>query len=650
MNDNIIRQWLQIQYGMFKNAAAGLIRLHREDCADPLLEGFPQTADSLPTLDAAAQLAIRHAKPVIKAPDDTKPASSATLAIAHPLRLPNGNTGAVAFLLNTHSTEAGKEAIRRLSDSLQWLGQLLRSDCNPDSNPLGKLTRLIATTLTPDPFHQTATALTTELASELGCNRVFLGMRHARKTQLESISGTARPAQREAFSRAIRAAMDEASDQQQTICLPPTDEPETPAGNSHRVTTETAPCGALTDVHSVGLLDGVPTTPARPSVTNASHHTASSDLDARPGEQSGLAITHAHETLRTRFNTGPLCTVPLSIDNEVIGALTFEQHEDQTFGADEITLLEQFAAFLAPILQMKARTGKPLPERLREKAGRWKRWLFSWNGLSWKMLIVTALVAIMALATIPVAHDIAAPARLEGQVQRVLSSPQKGYIKAVHVRPGDVVHQGQVLIELEDRDLLLEKEKAQNEIDKLESRFSQALAARDRTELAVAQAGIDEARATLELVEKRLARTRLTAPFDGIVLEGDLTQSLGAPVEQGDKLVVLSPSRDFRIVLDTPEQAIDEVRVGLTGKIAFKALPSRSFDIEVTRITPVASQHDGHNIFETEARFLHKPATPLRPGLEGLARLNVDERPLLQQALMAARDWIDFRLWRWLGL
>ena len=57
---------------------------------------------------------------------------------------------------------------------------------------------------------------------------------------------------------------------------------------SHRGTTATAQCGALTGVHSVGLLDAVSTTPARPSVANASHHTTLSGLATRPCEKSGL--------------------------------------------------------------------------------------------------------------------------------------------------------------------------------------------------------------------------------------------------------------------------------------------------------------------------------------------------------------------------
>ncbi len=59
---------------------------------------------------------------------------------------------------------------------------------------------------------------------------------------------------------------------------------------SHPFTTATAQCGALTGVHSVGRLNVVSTTPAKPSVANASHHTTLSGSATRPGEKSGLNV------------------------------------------------------------------------------------------------------------------------------------------------------------------------------------------------------------------------------------------------------------------------------------------------------------------------------------------------------------------------
>ncbi len=60
------------------------------------------------------------------------------------------------------------------------------------------------------------------------------------------------------------------------------------------------------DVHSVGLLNVVSATPARPSVANASHHTTLSGLATRPGEKSGLvkaSMPISASAFRARVNS-----------------------------------------------------------------------------------------------------------------------------------------------------------------------------------------------------------------------------------------------------------------------------------------------------------------------------------------------------------
>ena len=63
-------------------------------------------------------------------------------------------------------------------------------------------------------------------------------------------------------------------------------------------------------------------------------------------------------------------------------------------------------------------------------------------------------------------------------------------------------------------------------------------------------AQIEQAEAQLALVEEQLSRARLVAPFDGFIVVGDLSQSLGSPVERGDVLFEVAPLDGFRVVLE----------------------------------------------------------------------------------------------------
>ena len=89
----------------------------------------------------------------------------------------------------------------------------------------------------------------------------------------------------------------------------------------------------------------------------------------------------------------------------------------------------------------------------------------------------------------------------------------------------------------------------------------QALAGADRASMAVLAAQIAQTEAQIALVEDRLARATVMAPFAGIVVSGDLTQLLGAPVEQGRQLFQIAPLDSYRVILEVDERDIDAVVV-----------------------------------------------------------------------------------------
>jgi multidrug resistance efflux pump len=216
------------------------------------------------------------------------------------------------------------------------------------------------------------------------------------------------------------------------------------------------------------------------------------------------------------------------------------------------------------------------------------------------------------------------------------------------VRPGDRVKEGRVVAELSDEDLKLEERKAQSELSQIENSYGTALVKQDRAEVAILGAKLEEARAQLALVQTRLQRTQVVAPFDGIVITGDLTQSLGAPVKKGEALMTLAPEHNFRVILEVDERDIADVKLGKAGSLALSALPGDTFPLEVNRITPVATSGQGRNYFEVEAQMKAK-AGELRPGLLGVGKVEAGERSLLWIWTHRISDWLRLTVWSWLG-
>jgi multidrug resistance efflux pump len=194
---------------------------------------------------------------------------------------------------------------------------------------------------------------------------------------------------------------------------------------------------------------------------------------------------------------------------------------------------------------------------------------------------------------LPAPHRVAADARLEGRIQRAVVAGVEGYLVEVEARPGDVVREGQVLARLDDRDLRVEHVRWEGRREQLRREQREALAAHDRSQQSILAARIAQAEAQLALLSAQHERTVLAAPFDGVIVRGDLQQRLGSPVEKGEVLFEVAPLDGYRVVLEVDERDIAYVAPGQTGRLRLSALPGDATPFTVERVTPVASRPTG---------------------------------------------------------
>ena len=82
--------------------------------------------------------------------------------------------------------------------------------------------------------------------------------------------------------------------------------------------------------------------------------------------------------------------------------------------------------------------------------------------------------------------------------------------------------------------------------------------------------------ARLALLDAQLARSRMLAPFDGVVMEGDLSQTLGAAVERGQRLFQLAPLDEQRIIVEVDERDVAALRPGQAGELRLTAFADES--------------------------------------------------------------------------
>jgi multidrug efflux pump subunit AcrA (membrane-fusion protein) len=262
------------------------------------------------------------------------------------------------------------------------------------------------------------------------------------------------------------------------------------------------------------------------------------------------------------------------------------------------------------------------------------------------LLALAIALFIGVLVFWPGQFRISAKAVLEGTIQRAAVAPFDGFVAAAPLRAGDIVTAGTEVARLDDRDLLLEKLRWETERAKLLQRQRDSLAKHERTNQLVFGSQVEQAQSQLDLVLEKLKRARITAPIDGIIVSGDLSQTLGAPVQQGKVLFEIAPLDSYRLILQLDERDISFVSKGNKGVLLLTGAASQSIDLEITRLTSVATAEDGRNFFRVEASIKDN-GLELRPGMEGIAKVQIGERSLLWIWTRPLIDRIRLFIWNW---
>jgi RND family efflux transporter MFP subunit len=363
-----------------------------------------------------------------------------------------------------------------------------------------------------------------------------------------------------------------------------------------------------------------------------------------PSLERAISVAHAEHVRTSR--TSHMLTVPLSDESGPIGAMTCQRRADRPFDEDTRLMAEAIGALIGPVLELKRRNRRWLGGRLWDGTVHVLGVLLGPRRLSWKLLAVMLIALGLAAATVTGPFRVQADAVLRGAEQRAAVAPFAGFVAEAPVRAGDRVAAGDLLARLDDADLRLEALRWRSEVDRLVSQAREAQATYDRPQIALLEAQIAQARAQLALAEAELARTRVTAPIDGIVVSGDLSQSLGAPVQVGDILFEIAPEGSYRVEAYVDERDLRYVAEDATGRIALAGRPTEGLGFAVTRITPISQVREGANTFRVEGT-LDETDPGLRPGMEGVAKIDAGEARVAWIWSRRLIDWARQTLWTW---
>lgn len=559
-----------------------------------LVLGEPDAGPFLPASiwpagEGASVLLTAHAEQVLASRQPIAMKGAASSVVGYPVQVQGHLHGLVAIEIHSLADAALADAMR----SLQWgLGGLIARlqlvQVSSDEQLQERLVTtldVLASTLGQDTAASAAQALVTDLATRLECDRVSFGFQRRGFSHVVAVSHSAQFGKRIDLIRSIALAMDEALDQKSVVVFPP------PAAES--------------------------------------------------------LVVRDHAALARGHGCDHALTVPFEIGPDASGAFTFERAGPRPFDAGTIELCQAVVALCSRVLQAKRLNDRLLVARIHDAARDQLARLLGPTHFARKLFVAGIVLAVAFFSFATMRYTVGNAAFLEGSVRRVLVAPFDGYVASAPHRAGDVVREGEVLATLDDRDLKLDYLKWSSQQAQYSKQYQEAVGQRDRAQANVSLAQVQQAQAQMDLLAEQLMRAGVAAPFAGIVTSGDLSQALGSAVKRGQTLFEVAPLNAYRVILEIDEGEIAAFQVGQKGELVLTALPNEVFPLTMVQLTPVTSTREGRNYFRAEAT-LDRISDQLRPGMEGVGKVDVGERKVIWIWTHRMMDWLRLTLWSWM--
>jgi biotin carboxyl carrier protein len=591
-DEGFFHAWLTLLCLQLPQTGTGvvLLRSAEADTFQPIAI-WPQQARDLSFLAPVAQQALVEGRGIVHRPDGTP---GAALQIAYPLEVSGRMLGAVVIEAAARPDAGVQALLRQLHWGVAWVQDLFHrrelAVAEEKIGRIGSVMEVIATALREASLQQALFEAANQVARILGCSRVVFGLSSEDTLRVAAFSNAAWFEKNAGIVKHYLAAMEEASDR-----LAP-------------VSWQRA------------------------------------ERDASGNGQDQPAPAHA----RLALENGAMCihSAPLKQGVNCIGVITLER-DSEPFSANDLAWIDALAGLLPPVIGLKRQSERGAAGKMRDDVGKLFSRLFGPRHLVLKFGAASALLLVATLALTQTDYRVSAKMVVEGEVQRAAVAPFDGFVLASQARAGDAVKEGQILCELDDRDLRLEQQKWASESEQRSRELREAMANHNPIAVQVLSAQLQQSEAQMKLATARISRAKITAPFDGIVISGDLSQLIGSPVEQGKKLFEIAPLHAYRIILQVDERELRHVSLGQPGKLVVTGIAGEPMPFQVSQITPVASAQDGGNFFRVEAR-LAQGGVQMSPGMEGVGKINVGKRRLWWILTHTFTDWLRLALWTWL--
>jgi membrane fusion protein (multidrug efflux system) len=179
--------------------------------------------------------------------------------------------------------------------------------------------------------------------------------------------------------------------------------------------------------------------------------------------------------------------------------------------------------------------------------------------------------------------------QLDAEHSVMIQPEMEGIIESVDFEQGQVVEAGAILFHLRSREqeALLREAQANANLARERWERSEQLVSREASSLAqrdVVKAEYEIAQARVEVARVALDRTRIRAPFSGVV--GQRLVDIGSRVEQETELVRIDAIDRLQVTFGISDEGLPHARTGLKVEAWVRPYPGERFPGEVFYVAP----------------------------------------------------------------
>ena len=223
-------------------------------------------------------------------------------------------------------------------------------------------------------------------------------------------------------------------------------------------------------------------------------------------------------------------------------------------------------------------------------------------------------------------YKITVPGKIVPEKVQHITNPFAAELSQANVRLGDIVKTGDILCRFNTDSLdLVERERLLSELKIARIQLLTSQSKGDAVNAKLAQANYELIQTKIDILNRQVEQATMRAPFDGIVVRGDLNKRIGEIIPQSEPLFEIAALDSWQVELEASEIVAADIKPELTGIFITNSRPDTSSNISLVNVSPGAQLYKNHNVYIAEADIEINESW-VKAGMEGVGKVTVGRR------------------------